>query len=168
MQTATDLRPLFENAEWTVTTEGLEHRWNGYFIECEQLADRRSDGLWAWPVHLSEKTWCDLPLFAEAFVAALGVSGVAPDAELAPSFLADWNLHAWGREEPAACAEDRGSERPFVVLGDLAQSTVAACRAAAPVVIAAAMRARSQHLRSGGETLRTSRAAPGSRRVAAG
>jgi len=79
---------LFENEEWMVTGAGLEHKRTGYFIEAEELGQRRSDGLWIWPVHMAEKSWCAPDPFAEAFLEALSGRGVRPDAGLAKSFAA--------------------------------------------------------------------------------
>src|SRR3954447_13020374 len=80
-----DPAPLFENAEWQVTSAGLEHKRNGYFIERDQLGERRDDGSWLWPVHLSEKSWCAPAPFAEAFRAALDRFGIAADEALTAS-----------------------------------------------------------------------------------
>ena len=79
-------RPVFENAEWLVTDTGLEHKATGYFIERESLASRRDDGLWMWPMQMAEKSWCALPLFAEAFSRAASVYNVETGADLAQSF----------------------------------------------------------------------------------
>ena len=79
---------LFQNDEWVVTHAGLEHKTTSYFIERDQLDDRRSDGLWNWPVHMSEKLWCTPRAFAEAFMQAVLAYGIEPDADLAVSFLA--------------------------------------------------------------------------------
>jgi hypothetical protein len=73
---------LFANADWTVTADGLEHA-NGYFIEREDVACRRGDGVWIWPVHMAEKLWCAPGSFREAFAAALHAYGVEADAGLA-------------------------------------------------------------------------------------
>ena len=86
--TATADAPLFENRDWTVSPDGLEHKGTGYFIEREQVGDRRGDGLWSWPVHMSEKSWVRPESFAEAFMGAVLAYGVSPDAELAASFVA--------------------------------------------------------------------------------
>ena len=37
MTTMTDVRPIFENEQWLVTEDGLEHKTTGYFIERESL-----------------------------------------------------------------------------------------------------------------------------------
>ena len=78
---------LFENADWTVTSAGLEHKDNGYFIEREHLDARRSDRLWTWPLHMLEKTWCMPHAFTEAFGAAVLAYGLT-DRNLAASFVA--------------------------------------------------------------------------------
>jgi hypothetical protein len=81
-----DDMPLFANDDWAVTAEGLEHRGNGYFIPREELGQRRSDGLWAWPVHMAEKLWCGPAQFAEAFMQAVRAYGLEADAGLALAF----------------------------------------------------------------------------------
>lgn len=89
-------RPVFENAEWLVTETGLEHKATGYFIERESLASRRDDGLWMWPMQMAEKSWCALPLFAEAFSRAASVYNVETGADLAQSFrVARREIAAW-------------------------------------------------------------------------
>lgn len=102
--------PLFQNAEWTVLPDGLEHRASGYFIAREVIGMRRGD-LWEWPLHLSEKSWCrPLPL-REAFLAALNVFTVPRDASLAASFATGFGLKAGASAVKAA--DD------FVILGDV-------------------------------------------------
>lgn len=97
-------RPVFENEEWLVTESGLEHKTTGYFIERESLANRRSDGLWTWPMQMAEKSWCAMPVFAEAFSRAAFIYEVETGAELARSFrLARSEISPW----PAAA--DRGA-----------------------------------------------------------
>src|SRR4051812_25413605 len=83
MTFAEEAAPLFENPEWQVTSAGLEHKRNGYFIEREQLGARRDDGAWLWPAHLAEKSWCAPAPFAEAFRAALDHFGIPADEALA-------------------------------------------------------------------------------------
>lgn len=78
---------LFENADWTVTSAGLEHKANGYFIEREHLDMRRSDGLWNWPLQMLEKTWCMPYSFTEAFGAAVLAYGIVREGAAA-SFVA--------------------------------------------------------------------------------
>src|SRR3712207_4782638 len=69
-------RPLFENEDWAVVDSGLEHKRTGYFIEREVIAQRRSDGLWLWPLHVAEKSWCRMTTFTEAFSCAATAYGV--------------------------------------------------------------------------------------------
>jgi hypothetical protein len=76
---------LFANADWTVTADGLEHA-NGYFIEREEVAYRRGDGVWIWPVHMAEKLWCAPERFREAFAAAVQAYAIEADAGLALAF----------------------------------------------------------------------------------
>lgn len=85
--TQSDLAPLFENAAWAVTPDGLEHKGNGYFIARDCLGERRSDGSWAWPQHMAEKSWVDAASFGQAFLRALDHHGLAADAALAPSLV---------------------------------------------------------------------------------
>ncbi|MCB5175621.1 hypothetical protein [Microvirga lenta] len=95
MATAAE-RPIFENEEWLVTESGLEHKMTGYFIERESLANRRSDGLWTWPMQMAEKSWCAMPLFAEAFSCAASVYEVETGTDLAQTFrLARSEISAW-------------------------------------------------------------------------
>jgi hypothetical protein len=89
-------RPVFENEEWLVTESGLEHKTTGYFIERESLANRRSDGLWTWPMQMAEKSWCAMRPFAEAFSRAASIYNVETSAELEQSFsLARHDISAW-------------------------------------------------------------------------
>ena len=67
MTAMTDECPIFENEDWLVTESGLEHKQTGYFIERDSLGQRREDGLWAWPLHMAEKSWCAMKSFTEAF-----------------------------------------------------------------------------------------------------
>lgn len=109
---------LFENVDWTVTAEGIDHRRAGYGLPLSALDERRPDGLWAWPVHLMDKSWCEPQLFAEAFFAALRVAGLAPDARLAASFRHPDGgalLGLVGSGRPA-----RSPYRDLVRLGDIA------------------------------------------------
>jgi hypothetical protein len=86
MTAITEERPIFENEEWLVGESGLEHKRTGYFIERESLGQRRADGLWTWPLHMAEKSWCAMQPFSEAFSCAASVYGVATGTELAQSF----------------------------------------------------------------------------------
>jgi hypothetical protein len=96
MTTMTDVRPIFENEEWLVTEGGLEHKTTGYFIERESLAQRREDGLWTWPLHMAEKTWCTMAPFSEAFSCAASVYNVEMGADLAQTFkVARREISAW-------------------------------------------------------------------------
>lgn len=78
-------RTHFENEDWAVLDSGLEHKQTGYFIARDEIANRRSDGLWSWPLHVAEKSWCNMPAFTEAFTCAANVYGVEADAQLAQS-----------------------------------------------------------------------------------
>ncbi|KQP59570.1 hypothetical protein ASF52_11720 [Methylobacterium sp. Leaf112] len=100
----------FENAEWSVSPEGLEHRPSGYFIARDLLGMRRGD-LWEWPLHLSEKSWCRALPFREAFLAALSAFEIPRDAGLIASFATGFGLKAG--QSPAKTADD------FVALGDV-------------------------------------------------
>lgn len=108
-------RPLFENEDWAVVESGLEHKRTGYFIERDVLAQRRSDGLWLWPLHVAEKSWCRMATFMEAFSCAASAYGVSADVELARSFMtarqdvADWPNPGAVAAVPAPRAWDRGS-----------------------------------------------------------
>jgi hypothetical protein len=99
--------PLFENEDWAVVESGLEHKRTGYFIEREALAHRRADGLWLWPMHVAEKSWCRLTPFMEAFSCAAEAYGHGPDVDLARSFeearqeVADWPKRSVPQPEPA-------------------------------------------------------------------
>jgi hypothetical protein len=77
---------LFENADWRLSPDGLEHKHTGYFIEAEALGSRRSDGLWTWPLQMAEKLWCAPASFTEAFLRALKAFAIVPDADLSQSF----------------------------------------------------------------------------------
>src|SRR3954454_18881031 len=96
MTAITDVRPIFENEEWLVTEDGLEHKTTGYFIERESLNQRRDDGLWTWPLHMAEKSWCSMTPFAEAFSCAASVYNIETGAELARTFkVALSEISAW-------------------------------------------------------------------------
>ena len=100
---------LFANAAWQVLADGLEHRDTGYFIARETLAARRPDGLWNWPLHLAEKSWCAPRAFREAFLAAATAFGFAADPALSRSFAI-----GFGTRAPAT-----GGSDAFVALADL-------------------------------------------------
>ncbi|KAB0677742.1 hypothetical protein [Aureimonas leprariae] len=76
----------FENADWTVSVDGLEHKRTGYFIARDGVGRQRSDGCWAWPMHMLEKSWVEPAAFVEAFGRAIGLFGLAADARLARSY----------------------------------------------------------------------------------
>jgi hypothetical protein len=63
-------KPLFENAQWKVTTWGLECKTHRYEIEGKRLLalgiGNRSD-VYDLVVHVAEKEWVELLLFFEAF-----------------------------------------------------------------------------------------------------
>lgn len=107
---------LFENADWRVFADGLEHRRTGYFIARDSLAMRRDQGLWAWPLQLSEKSWCTPRPFREAFLAAVGLFEVAHDGLLAASFAIAFG-HRAGQ---GGTAQDG-----FVALGELVRPKLA-------------------------------------------
>lgn len=102
---------LFANVDWHVLEDGLEHRRTGYFIDHDALSRRRDGGLWEWPLHLAEKSWCSPRLFREAFLVALDRFGVARDAALAQSFATGFGL----RPGRGGAARHEG----FVALGDV-------------------------------------------------
>lgn len=95
---------LFANADWRVLRGGLEHAGTGYFIARETIAMRRQGDLWEWPLHLSEKSWCGLRPFREAFVAALNAYGIAGDPWLSQSFAIGFGLNA-GQGASAAAGD---------------------------------------------------------------
>jgi len=102
MTAMTDVRPIFENEEWLVTEDGLEHKTTGYFIERESLNQRRDDGLWTWPLHMAEKSWCSMTPFAEAFSCAASVYDIETGAELAQTFkVARSEISAWPETKQA-------------------------------------------------------------------
>lgn len=96
MTAITEERPIFENEEWLVIESGLEHKRTGYFIERESLGQRREDGLWTWPLHMAEKSWCGMQPFSEAFACAASVYGIKTGAELAQTFkVARCEVSSW-------------------------------------------------------------------------
>lgn len=97
MSVMTEERPIFENEEWLLSESGLEHKTTGYFIDRESLGQRREDGLWSWPLHMAEKTWCGMQPFSEAFTCALLVFGIGTTGvELAQSLkVARCEVSAW-------------------------------------------------------------------------
>jgi hypothetical protein len=102
MTAMANVRPIFENQEWLVTEDGLEHKMTGYFIERESISQRREDGLWTWPLHMAEKSWCTMVPFAEAFSCAASVYHVETGLELAQTFkVARREISAWPQVEQA-------------------------------------------------------------------
>lgn len=84
---------LFANADWRVLADGLEHVGTGYFVARDSIAMRRQGDLWEWPLHLSEKSWCGLRSFREAFLAALDAYAVDRDLALSQSFAIGFGLN---------------------------------------------------------------------------
>jgi hypothetical protein len=122
--------PLFENRDWRLHVDGLEHRETGYFIDRDTLNARRPDGHWEWPLHLSEKSWCGVRSFREAFTAALDTFGIAPDRKLTLSFALGFGTRVGGAAPDA-----------FVPLADLVRFRAPAPRsrvAVRPLVAASA------------------------------
>jgi len=101
---------LFENADWRVAADGLEHRETGYFIARDTIAQRRGD-LWEWPMHLAEKNWCTPRSFRDAFLAAAAAFGVELDSGLSQSFAVAFGL--------VAGAGTRRGDAGFLALGEL-------------------------------------------------
>jgi hypothetical protein len=127
--------PIFENEEWLVDDQGLEHKRTGYFIDRDAVPSRRPDGLWSWPVHMAEKTWCSMPAFMEAFSSAVAIYGISADLDLALSFrvarceIADWPRSMQVRRaphpdfRPPASRHDHCSgDRPITQSGDRERS----------------------------------------------
>jgi hypothetical protein len=102
MSAMTEERPIFENEEWLVSEDGLEHKRTGYFIDRESLGQRREDGLWSWPLHMAEKSWCGMQPFSEAFTCALSVFGIGTGVELAQSLkVARCEVSTWPKAAKA-------------------------------------------------------------------
>ena len=96
MTAMTEERCIFENEEWLVTESGLEHKTTGYFIDRASVPNRRDDGLWTWPLHMAEKSWCAMMPFAEAFSCAASVYDVETGADLARTFrIARCEVSPW-------------------------------------------------------------------------
>ncbi|KQP05393.1 hypothetical protein [Methylobacterium sp. Leaf93] len=93
---------LFENADWRVIADGLEHRGTGYFIARDGLGRRSETGLWEWPLHLAEKSWCSLRPFREAFQAAADLFDVVRDEALAQSFVTGFGLRMGQGGQPGS------------------------------------------------------------------
>lgn len=92
IQASCDAAILFENADWRVLDDGLEHRETGYFIARDGLGRRSESGLWEWPLHLAEKRWCSPRLFRDAFLAAADLFDVEGDEALNQSFAVGFGL----------------------------------------------------------------------------
>ena len=108
----TQERTLFENEDWSVLDTGLEHTRTGYFIARDEIASRRSDGLWSWPLHIAEKSWCVMPPFVEAFSCAASQYGVEVDADLERSFqVADRDIAAWNQAAELDQADESSPRR---------------------------------------------------------
>ena len=114
MSAMTEERPIFENEEWLVSESGLEHKRTGYFIDRESLGQRREDGLWSWPLHMAEKSWCGMQPFSEAFTCALSVYGVGTGVELAQSLkVARCEVAAWPKAARAVSGSVPAIPRPL-------------------------------------------------------
>jgi hypothetical protein len=63
----------FKNAQWRVTSGGLEAVDGEYSIPASSLTETRDGiaGLYEWPEHMAWKNWVDIEAFIEAFVHAL-------------------------------------------------------------------------------------------------
>jgi len=95
---------VFENEEWLVTAEGLEHKGTGYFIARQTLGNRRSDGLWLWPIHMAEKRWCSAAPFHEALTCAAALYQLRVDIDLAHSFnMARCEIAEWPKSAAKPC-----------------------------------------------------------------
>ena len=108
--------------DWRLHEDGLEHRGSGYFIAREEIAFRRGDGLWTWPMQLAEKAWCAPLGFRRSFLAALDRYGIAGDAALDRSFALGFGLH-----DPGQPRQDG-----FVPLGELVRPRLPERKRAAP------------------------------------
>ena len=74
---------MLKNAQWKFTKYGIEHnsRFHSYLIETDRLRDTVTlsfkDGpreVFMWPSHMAQKSWVDIELFIEIFVAALALT----------------------------------------------------------------------------------------------
>lgn len=109
---------IFENEEWLVTASGLEHKGTGYFIERESLGAKRGDGLWSWPLHMAEKTWCAMAPFAEAFSCAVAFHRIESDIDLARTFtIARREIAAW--PSPSGSGGKSAATSPAALQQDL-------------------------------------------------
>lgn len=108
--------------DWRILEEGLEHPASGYFIAREEIASRRGDGLWTWPMQLAEKAWCAPLGFRRVFLAALDRYGVVADADLALSFALGFGIQDAGQRH----------NDQFVALGELVRPRTAERKRTAP------------------------------------
>jgi hypothetical protein len=62
----------FTNAQWAVTSFGLEHLGGegAYAVEGQRMCEMLGD-LYDWPLHMAGKPWVDVEAFLEAFEHAL-------------------------------------------------------------------------------------------------
>ncbi len=116
--------PLFENEEWCVTGDGLEHRRTGYFIDRSDLGQKRDGDLWAWPLHMAEKSWCAMAPFMEAFGRAAQLYGLRTDPGLTRSFtIARHDIASW---PSAAAAPLRHPEKASRTVANLLKNAARA------------------------------------------
>jgi hypothetical protein len=106
----------FENAEWAVSADGLEHKRTGYFIARDQLGRQRSDGCWEWPMHMLEKNWVEPGPFVEAFGSAARLFGLAADGRLARSYH-ESGLAGFGPEDVVRPADAPFAPEPALRAG---------------------------------------------------
>ena len=67
---------LWRGRQWAVTIYGLEARDGCYAIAADRVAEVWSpNGEPAWPLHMSEKIWVDVPDFVTAWLVALSLHG---------------------------------------------------------------------------------------------
>lgn len=85
---------LLRNAQWQVTTGGIEAIGEEYFIDADRLSEVAPRGpggadILDWPIHMAEKPWVDLELFIEAYVAALNEHEGRYRPDVSPQMLDD-------------------------------------------------------------------------------
>ena len=124
---------------WRLLDEGLEHSASGYFIPRDEIASRRGDGLWTWPMQLAEKAWCAPAGFRQVFLAALDRYGITPDDGLARSFALSFGIQDAGQ---------RHNDR-FVALGELVRPRMPERKRAVP---GEGRRTGRERPRQGGDT----------------
>jgi hypothetical protein len=61
--------------QWAVTAYGIEALDGTYTLQANRLAENIDAH--AWPSHMAEKAWVDLPDFMTAWLVALSLHGVA-------------------------------------------------------------------------------------------